>query len=145
MSRLDNDSSRSTVVLHRDARAPRQVRRVVHDMCTSSALAPRAVGNAMFVAGELVSRSVRHAAGPLLVEMSIDEDNLTVRVRYSAPPGGPAAHAKPAFGAMRSWDVVKRLSTSFGYASTGTEHEVWANLSASARSRSSSDADSTAG
>ena len=120
--------SHSTVVLDRDVRAPRQVRRVIHDMCARSALPAQTVDNAMFVASALVTTSVRHAQGPLRMDVDVDDDNVTVRVRYSAAQR-PTSSGRPAVGALRSWDVIKRLSRSFGYTSTGTDHEVWVNLS----------------
>jgi hypothetical protein len=133
MSALNEDATRSSVVLQCDARAPRRVRRVVHDMCARAAVPARAVDTAMFVAGELVSTSARHAQGSLVVEMSVDDDTLTVRVHYSAPGPVPQVNVKPTVGAMRGWDVVRRLSNGFGYASAGDRHEVWARLSASGR------------
>lgn len=117
---------RTCVRLSPRSSSPRITRRLVRQTCAASGLPDKLVDDAALVAGELVTTSLRQVHAPLLVDLSIVDDVVTVRVRDSGtqPPGGLGD--RPA--AERSWDLVRRLGTSWGYHHGPDSREMWASF-----------------
>ena len=124
----DPTHARTWVPLRSDARGPRRARRIVREACAGTTLPSRIVDDAVFVVGELVTGSIRQAGGPVELAVDLDRGQVTVRV-HDAAPYAPAPTGA-SFGEVRSWDVVRRLSSTFGYRCDGRRREVWACLRA---------------
>jgi hypothetical protein len=108
--------------------APRVARRLVRDLARGSALPERVVDNAAFVLGELVTTSLRQVGHPALVSVMLDDTQITVRVHDDGSER--TVRDDRGAGANRSWEVVKRLATSWGYSDDGARRELWATIRA---------------
>lgn len=117
---------RNCITLRPGARAPRHARRIVHQTCSGSPLPAALVDNAAFVAGELVMQSLRQARGTMRLQVSSASNEVTLRIHDETPM--PPVGDGTSGGAERSWAVVRRLSTSFGYHCDGRTREMWALL-----------------
>jgi len=120
------DASRQTFVLQFGALAPRLARERVRTMCHRADAPATPSDNAALVAGELVTTSLPEGAAPVRVKVRADHDTVVIRV--AGPNGSDAGVRSP--GAMRRWEVVRRLSRSYGYRSFDGGREVWAMLRA---------------
>ena len=107
-----------SVSLPSDVRAPRTARRMVRRACGERPELPiRLVDDATFVVGEIVFHAVRDSRARLEVAVDVEPDEVLIRVAQNRDNArGPTAAS---LGAIRSWEVVRRLSSSYGYSVFG--------------------------
>ncbi len=116
-----------TYTLRPTSQAPRLARQAVHSACRGLDLPAKVVDDASFVAGELVTNSIRQSRQRIRLAVLAEPDQVTLRVR-DATREPPDSTGWNSVGALRHWEVVKRLSSSFGYRNVGTGRHVWAAL-----------------
>jgi anti-sigma regulatory factor (Ser/Thr protein kinase) len=107
--------------------APRVARRMLRELARQSQLPARVVDDAAFVLGELVTMSLDQVGSRVAVLVVLDDHEITVRVRDGGTDARALRHDHTA-GAIRRWDVVKRLAASWGYTRDGVHRELWATL-----------------
>ncbi|MDP9094911.1 MAG: ATP-binding protein [Actinomycetota bacterium] len=110
------------------ASAPRLARRLVHDLCGQVGVAERVSEDAAQIVDELVTSSIRQARTQVDVYVLCSEAEVTLRVQDTstqAPLMGERGQ-----NAARGWDVVRRLSTTWGYCNRDNGRELWASLCA---------------
>lgn len=119
------ESNPQTFVLRFGALAPRLARERVRAMCHHADTPGRLSDNAALVAGELVTTSLREGTGPVRVKVRADHRTVVIRVTGR---GSSRVGAVNSPGALRRWEIVRRLSRSYGYRSVDGGREVWAML-----------------
>lgn len=122
----DETAHLTTATLRPRAHAPRTARRLVRHVCAETGLPPRLVDDATFVAGELVTQSLRQTRSPVQIQVILDAGEVTLRVH--GPFTAESTPSPIGVGALRCWEIVKRLSTSYGYRSDSRGRELWAQL-----------------
>lgn len=108
--------------------APVVARRFVRAVCGTCPLPVRIVDDAVLVAGELVAASVREVHSPVDVAVLAGADVITLRLRDAATAAPDAAGTGVV--ARRSWGMVHRLSTAWGYRGTADGRVLWASFRA---------------
>lgn len=116
---------RTSVTLRPRGVSPRLARRLVRELASGSSLPTHVVDDAAFIVGELVTSSIREVHRTAVVTVELDDSYITVRVHDDG--GDPLVSARSG-GAMRRWEVVRRLATSWGYARDGEQRELWATI-----------------
>lgn len=105
--------------------APRRVRKIVREACDGVIVPDRIREDAALVAGELVTSCLRQTHAPLRLEVAAQPSQITIRVHDDAR-NGPGESSSP--GTQRSWGVVRRISSSFGWSCNEGGRELWALL-----------------
>lgn len=124
---LSISSPQRHVTLRPNSLAPRKAREVVRAVCVAADV-PRSAGeNAAAVTGALVTDLLRVTAGLVTLRVSAEPDAVHVLLTGTAPNPRRAAVS---VGALRCWDVVRHLSSSYGYRCTGAARELWSDVSA---------------
>jgi anti-sigma regulatory factor (Ser/Thr protein kinase) len=100
---------------------------MLRELARTSQLPDRVVEDAAFVLGELVTMSLDQVGSQTVVTVVLDDREITVRVHDAGTDAKPLRHDRTA-GAVRRWDVVKRLAASWGYSRDGVQRELWATL-----------------
>lgn len=77
--------------------------------------------DAAVVAAELVRAGEPAAGRTLRVHVHVGPDRLTLRIQQPVAP-------HPSDEAVRAWETVRRLASSFGYRHDRRGHERWALL-----------------
>lgn len=107
------------------AGAPSQARHRVRWVCAAHDLLDRVVRDAAFVAGELVAISVRQVHAPLILDITVEQDNVRIRIRDLG--GGQFARSRPdVVGTDRSLQLVQCVAESWGVSETADGREMWA-------------------
>jgi hypothetical protein len=106
--------------------APRRARRLVREVCAGRGLPSWVVDDAALIVSELVTTSVRQSHAAVDVEVTVTAEELTVRVYddSTVPPVGQGCEQD----AQRSWAMVRRLGTSWGYHCGADGRQLWASL-----------------
>jgi len=76
------------------------------------------------IVGELVTSSVRQSRSSVDVLVVCSVSGVTMRV-HDASTNPPRMGE---YGSARGWDVVRRLSTTWGYCNRENGREFWASL-----------------
>jgi hypothetical protein len=111
------------------ASAPRLARRLVHEVCGQVGVPDRVSDDAAQIVGELVTSSIRQARTQVDVLVLCSDAEVTLRVQDTSTQA-PLMGEHGQHGAARGWDVVRRLSTTWGYCNRENGRELWASLCA---------------
>ena len=108
--------------------APGLARYHVRRACRQSAFPVQLVDDAVLIAGELVSVSIRQTRSSLDFSVLIRDDGIELRTNAKAGP----RQAGPGIGTHRGLQLVHRLSQSWGLDESGTSRSMWARLTPTA-------------
>jgi hypothetical protein len=107
--------------------APGAARKLTYASCSRAGTSLSVVvDDAALVAGELVRTSIRQTRARVTLRVVCDERQVTLRVHDQGVP--PTARRDLDTGAARSWEIVRRLSASWGYSEGPSGREMWATL-----------------
>ena len=106
--------------------APRAARKLAYDLCQQAG-STVLVDNAALVAGELVRTSIHQTRAAVTLQLTCEPGQVTLRVRDGGS-GSPIRDDKTDAGAVRCWDIVRRLAVTWGFAEQQSGREMWATL-----------------
>jgi hypothetical protein len=107
--------------------APRTARKLVYNVGRQAGSPAPLIDNAAFVVGELVRTSISQTHSQITVQLTCEASQVTLRVRDGGS-GSPLRNNDIDASAARCWDIVRRLSVTWGFSDQQSGCEMSATL-----------------